>query len=137
MMIERGGDGSGDIQKMQQYAGHIIEYHAQYADRTVATFNASLAAFLVGAGPNAFFGAGGGWGGPGPDGCASWLEDRAEYHKALGEPLGDGKEDPPGVFTRAFKSGTHVKHQPQVGMNGKEHASCIWWADGTTTGNAC
>ena len=49
MMIERGGDGSGDIQKMQQYAGHIIEYHAQYADRTVATFNASLAAFLVGA----------------------------------------------------------------------------------------
>ena len=42
---------------------------------------ATLAAFLAGMGENAFYGAGGGWGGPGPSACASWLMDRAEYHK--------------------------------------------------------
>jgi hypothetical protein len=59
MMMERGGSGVKDIETLQTYAGRIVQYHAQYADRALGTFNATLAAFLAGMDENAFYGAGG------------------------------------------------------------------------------
>ena len=88
-----------------------------------------------------YFGVGGGWDGDGPDACASWLRHYAEYDKPLGAPLADGQQDPStGVWTRRFASGTHKwvnesygRHTPKGGPG----RACIWWADGSTTGDAC
>ena len=76
-MVERGGSGVKDIQALQGYAAQnkTVEFHAQYAEKG-SVFNASLAAFLCGAGENAFYGAGVGWEFEGPGGCAAWLADR-------------------------------------------------------------
>ena len=56
------------------------------------TFANSLAAFLVGMERYAYFGAGGGWDGDGPNACASWLRHRPEYARPLGAPLGRAVE---------------------------------------------
>ena len=90
---------------------------------------------MAGMGPNAFFGAGGGWGGPGPAACASWLLDRPEYHKAVGAPVSEAAESPPGHFRRTFASGTKVLVIDTALKTPRKTVSCIWWADGTTTGD--
>jgi hypothetical protein len=140
-MIERGGAGANDVRNLQYYAGRacglggtpcLVDFHAQYADVLhSAAFNATLAAFLAGAGENAFYGRGGGWGGNGASACASWLEWPAEFDKALGAPTGAAAEAAPGVFTRAFASGTHVYADTNKGGG-----HCVWWSDGATTGDA-
>ena len=67
-MIERGGAGLNDVKNLQYYANRtcglhstpcLVDYHAQYADiYHSATFNATLAAFLAGAGEYAYYGRG-------------------------------------------------------------------------------
>ena len=69
----------------------------------------------------------------------SAVDEHPEYSKPLGEPLGAAKvvagKPPHAIWTRSFKSGTRVF------LNTTDHpkvdTSCIWWADGTTTGNHC
>jgi hypothetical protein len=139
-MIERGGSGLNDVKNLQYYANRtcglfgqpcLVDYHAQYADVThSSTFNATLATFLVGAGKYAYYGRGGGWGGNGEKACASWLERPEEFDKPLGEPLGVAAEVKPGVFTRHFASGTKVYADTSKGGG-----HCIWWGDGSITGN--
>ena len=53
---------------------------SRYADQP-ATFNASLATFLLGMERYAYVGVGVGWGGEGAGACASWLADRPEFHR--------------------------------------------------------
>ena len=138
-MMERGGSGAGDVQQLQALAARtcgpyalpcVVEYHAQYADRDAATFNATIAAFLVGMGQYADYGRGGGWGATGASACASWLQWMPEYDKPLGEPKAVAAEPSPGVYTREFATGT------QVFLNTtKGGGHCVWWSDGTTTGD--
>lgn len=142
-MMERGGSGGNNVEALQGYAkqGKTVEFHAQYAGEKGAVFNATLAAFLCGMGENAFYGAGVGWEFEGPGGCAAWLQDRPEYHRPLGEPTGPATSTHSGnvtVYTRTFKTGTHVMLKPRPpGQRDAQDESCIWWSDGSTTGNAC
>jgi hypothetical protein len=139
-MMERGGAGVNDVKSLQYYANQtcglfktpcLVDYHAQYADVThSATFNATLATFLAGMGKYAYYGRGGGWGGNGAKACASWLEWPAEFSKPLGEPKGVATEVKPGVFTREFATGTKVYSDTSKGGG-----HCIWWSDGSVTGN--
>ena len=139
-MMERGGAGLNDVKNLQYYANRtcglhstpcLVDYHAQYADvYHSATFNATLAAFLAGAGEYAYYGRGGGWGGNGASACASWLEWPPEFDKPLGAPTAVASEPAPGVFTRAFASGTHVFINTTKGGG-----HCVWWADGSVTGD--
>ena len=139
-MIERGGSGLGDVQNLMYYANRtcgarglpcLVDYHAQYADVVhSATYNSTLATFLVGMGKYAYYGRGGGWGGNGASACASWLERPPEFEKPLGEPKGVAAEVRAGVFTREFASGTRVYVDTSKGGG-----HCIWWGDGSTTGN--
>jgi hypothetical protein len=109
----------------------LVDYHAQYAEVThSATFNATLATFLAGAGEYAYYGRGGGWGGNGAEACSSWLEWPSEFSKPLGAPKGVATEVKPGVFTREFATGTRV-----YADTAKGGGHCIWWSDGTTTGD--
>ena len=147
-MIERGGSGDGAIKALQYFAvnfpGQIVEYHAQNADESPGTFNATLATFLLGSGPGAYYGTGHGWGGPGVDACAAWLVNRPEYFKPIGEPTGlatqsnDSTANYSGTWSRAFTSGTKVFLQGvQKGVPARETKSCVQWADKTQTGAAC
>ena len=140
-MMERGGSSLGDVQLLQQLAARscglhgsgepcLVDYHAQYADRDPATFNATVAAFLAGMGKYAYYGRGGGWDGVGEQACASWLEWMPEYSRPLGEPAGPAAQPAPGVFTRSFATGTKVFINTTRGGG-----HCVWWADGATTGN--
>jgi hypothetical protein len=139
-MMERGGDIEHIQAFVRRWPGQLLDFHAQYADRSIATFNSSLAAFLVGMGTYSYFGVGGGWDGDGPSACSTWLRRYPEYDKPLGEPLADGVQSN-GVWTRSFASGTHVwvneSFNPRHTPPGGPGRACIWWADGTTTGDAC
>ena len=63
----------------------FVEVHAYIGDDR-ALYNLTLAAYLIAAGENAYFGAGNTW-----DTCESWLIDYqiTDYQKKLGEPLAD------------------------------------------------
>ena len=131
--MERGGDIEGIKAWGQKTCGPwqkpcLLDYHAQYADRSLEGFNTSLANFLIGASKYSYFGVGGGWGGDGPGACASWLRRYPEYSKPLGEPTGEAtltqgpygscsllgpkpkaRGDTSGcIYTREFASGTKV-----------------------------
>ena len=95
----------------------FVEVHAyigtNQASYTV-DYNITLAAYLVAAGENAYFGAGSTW-----DTCESWLVDYqlADYQKQLGKPASDAlfRNNTAGdvTYTRQFASGTHVMlHMP-------------------------
>ena len=56
-MMERGGSGVNDVKQLQTLGNRscglfglpcLVDYHAQYADRSAVTFGNTLAAFLVG-----------------------------------------------------------------------------------------
>jgi hypothetical protein len=126
-----------DLQALAR-AGKLADIHAQYF-KDMAT-SPHLAAFLIGMGKWSYFGAGSGWDGDGADACATWLKVWPEYSKPLGEPLGPaivlkGNGKIKSIWTRKFKSGTHVF------LNTTDHPKvdtfCIWWSDGSTTGNHC
>eukprot|EP01046_Picozoa_sp_COSAG06_P039209 COSAG06_NODE_4606_length_4106_cov_7.039681_2_plen_250_part_00 len=141
-MIERGGSGDNTIKALQDlsasHPGQVVEYHAQYADRSSGTFNNTLATFLLGMGPGAYYGKGNGWGGPGIDACAAWLVTPPEYFKPLGEAAGLATRAADGTWSREFASGTRVFLQgTKPGQPARETKSCIHWADKTQTGTAC
>ena len=138
-MMERGGSSLNDIRELQSLGTSqcglfstpcVADYHAQYAERDPATFAATLASFLIGAGEYAFYGRGGGWNGVGADACSTWLEWPLEYDKPLGAPAGPAKEGPTGTFARVFATGTHAWVDTSKGGG-----HCIWWADGSSTGD--
>jgi len=140
-MVERGGAGADDVRALQA-AGRggcgpargpcLVDFHAQYAEVAgSATFNATIAAFLAGAERYAYYGKGKGWEGSGEAACATWLEWPREFSAPLGAPAGAAAEPEPGVFTRAFATGTHV-----FANTTKGGGHCVWWSDGTTTGDA-
>jgi hypothetical protein len=106
-------------------SGTFVEAHT-YAGSDVGKFNISLAAFLVGAGENAYFGAGSEW-----SACDDWLIPHAEYAKPLGAPDGDAQQNGT-VYTRTFGSG-----KVSVTLDTAKQAGCVRWGDGSTTGNAC
>jgi len=75
-----------------------------------------LAAFLVGAGENAFFGCGNGFE------MGSWVKWYPQYDYPLGPPMSDGVKGADGEWTRRFKSGTTVHFNP------KSNKGTINWA---------
>ena len=129
-MMERGGAGVNDISLLQELGetSKVVEYHAQYANNQ-ETFNRTLAAFLAGMEAYAYYGAGVGWNGNGESACSTWLEWKPEYTKPLGAPT--AKAVPVGgVYTRSFATGTKCKIDTNKGGG-----SCIWWSDGSETGD--
>jgi hypothetical protein len=116
----------------------------QYADRSLQGAETAMANFLVAVNEYSYFGIGGGWGGPGPSACASWLHEYPEYSKPLGAPLGDaavsnGTDGQP-AYSRHFASGTSVYSgqflPPIPPQRPQNHGACIFWSDGSVTGNA-
>ena len=97
---------------------------------SLVAFNATVAAFLTGMGKYAYYGRGGGWGATGESACASWLQWMPEYDRPLGEPTAVAAEPSPGVYTRAFATGTRVFLNTTKGGG-----HCVWWSDGATTGD--
>jgi hypothetical protein len=116
----------------------------QYADRSLQGAETAMANFLVAVNEYSYFGIGGGWGGPGPSACASWLHEYPEYSKPLGAPFGDaavsnGTDGQP-AYSRHFASGTSVYSgqflPPIPPQRPQNHGACIFWSDGSVTGNA-
>lgn len=147
-MMERGGS----IEAIMSWANKscglwsqpcLLDYHAQYADRNIGTFNQSLASFLVAMYRGAYFGVGGGWGGDGPNACGSWLRRYPEYSKDLGEPLGVARRQQlhnTTAYSRAFASGTKAfvgQYLPPTGRPGHptNMGHCVFWSDGYVTGD--
>jgi hypothetical protein len=96
----------------------------------------AIVAPQVAVGENSYFGAGNTW-----DTCESWLVDYqiAEYQKKLGAPLSDAVLKVALTntsYTRHFSSGTRVALTVPA-VKGAKPTSCVWWADGSRTGNAC
>lgn len=122
-------DWSVDSIKNLIYAGtagfKMAEIHT-YAGADVGKFNLTLAAYLVGVWPGAYFGAGSQW-----SQCDDWLLPHTEYERPLGEPVGPATFND-GVWTRSFNGGA-----TKVVLNSTAGTSCISWGDGYTTGNNC
>lgn len=150
-MFERGGSIPDVIKFGKRRCGLrgtpcLLDYHAQYADRAVSSAEADMASWLIGVSKYGYFGIGGGWGGPGPEACSSWLRRYPEYTRPLGEPVSDAVAtnatgDPSTTqYTRTFRSGTKVywgQHlAPEPATRPRNRGACIFWADGTVTGNA-
>mmetsp|Transcript_24832 Transcript_24832/g.74714 ORF Transcript_24832/g.74714 Transcript_24832/m.74714 type:complete len:368 (+) Transcript_24832:126-1229(+) len=131
--------GLRQIELLQQLGENetFVEVHSYIGDDRAA-FNMTLAAYLVGVGKGAYFGAGNTW-----DTCESWLIDYqlAEYSKPLGEPLGSAQATSlhGGMqYTRKFATGTHVRLWVSNDKDAKTSVqSCVWWSDGSMTGNDC
>jgi hypothetical protein len=120
---------AASIQKVSALgaAGTFAEVHA-YIGGNLALFNTTLAAYLVAVGENSYWGAGAQW-----DACDDWLIPHFEYALPLGAP--DGPATVNGTaYARSFGGGA-VKVALDVG--GKAPTSCIRWAGGEVTGNAC
>ena len=98
--IEFFGPDDKDIQFLQSIVGTFptIEVHA-YIGANIGLFNLTLAAYLIGVGEGAYFGAGSEW-----SSCDDWLIPHAEYDEPLGEPDGPGTVSA-GVWTRTFAGG--------------------------------
>lgn len=126
----------GDI-KLLQFEGRNKRFIAAHMNSMDSNhFNGTLAAFLLGMEENAFIGTGTDWGD-----CNNWVAPRPEWERPLGAPLSPpvfNETGPIVTATRAFATGTHVRLRA-IGL--KVHSefldSCIWWSDGTTTGNNC
>lgn len=89
-----------DIAFLQSVVGAFptIEVHAYIGDN-LDLFNRTLAAYLIGVGAGAYFGAGASWAQ-----CDDWLLPHFEYREPLGEPDGPGVQTA-GVWTRSFAGG--------------------------------
>ena len=132
------------MNKLRALAGSFVEVHATSRG---GNFNLSLAAYLICAAENMYFGAvnigkggKGGW-----RDCAGWSEPLIleKYEKPLGPPTGPGVwQDATCSWTRAFATGTRVEvrpgGRPKGGGGPKQHGeSCVWWSDGSTLGTLC
>ena len=89
-----------DIAFLQSIIGAFptIEVHA-YIGANVDLFNRTLAAYLIGVGEGAYFGAGASWAQ-----CDDWLIPHFEYAESLGAPDGPGVQAG-GVWSRSFAGG--------------------------------
>jgi len=125
--IEFFGPDDADIKFLQSIIGEFktIEVHAYIGDN-LALFNTTLAAYLIGVGEGAYFGAGSQWAQ-----CDDWLIPHFEYDEALGAPDGIGAQSG-SVWTRSFNGG-----KTSVTLDTSSKKSCIKWASGKTTGNNC
>lgn len=125
--IEFFGPDDADIRFLQSLIGAFptIEVHA-YIGANLALFNTTLAAYLVGVGEGAFFGAGSEWAQ-----CDDWLIPHSEYSEALGAPDALGALSGT-MWTRSFAGGATT-----VELDTAAKTSCIKWASGRRTGNAC
>ena len=105
-----------------------IEVHA-YIGSNLALFNTTFAAYLIGVGEGAYFGAGSQW-----EQCDDWLIPHFEYSEILGTPDGLGvSTNNNGIWTRTFNGG-----KTSVMLNTNNKTSCIRWGmSGRTTGNSC
>eukprot|EP00041_Stephanoeca_diplocostata_P030143 m.904777 g.904777 ORF g.904777 m.904777 type:complete len:438 (+) comp23695_c0_seq51:140-1453(+) len=137
-MMERGGTRAQIASWSNKTCGLwgqpcVLDYHAQYADRNIATFNSSITNFLLGVYKYAYFGVGGGWGGDGPTACSSWFRRYPEYKKALGRPHSDAREfnTSYGVaYTREFSSGTKVfagQVRKSLAVSVQVHCAVEWY----------
>lgn len=121
----------------------LLDYHVDHGTASEKTFLSTLATFLLGVYKYAYIGLGAGWSGSGAGACSAWLEPYPEYSKPLGEPLGhyvttNGTYGE--VMTRKFSTGTKVyvgQHVPPAPKGKPSTAgNCIFWSDGTVSGNA-
>jgi len=101
--IEVFGPNEKSIKALQFMAAHGKLAKAHWAGKCTdrAKFQDGLAAFLIGAGEDAFFQCGQGWT---TGSCLTWHQ---EYDKPLGTPISDAIEQN-GLYTRHFSKGTYV-----------------------------
>lgn len=111
-----------DIQFLQSLIGVFptIEVHS-YIGANLALFNLTLAAYLIGVGPGAYFGAGSQWAQ-----CDDWLTPHWEYEEALGAPDGVGALNASsGEWSRSFAGGaTRVTLSTGSSASGSASADC-------------
>ena len=120
------------------------EVHAYVGDNK-ELFELTLAAFLVSAGDNSYFGAGNTW-----DSCDSWLikSQLETYRRPLGDPTAPatckGSFSPSSTFyscARNFSSGTtaiFTFNKSKGNRTDEQFSSCIRWSDGgATSGRGC
>jgi len=98
--IEFFGPDDDDIKFLQSIVGTFptIEVHA-YIGADVGLFNLTLAAYLIGVGPGAYFGTGAEW-----SQCDDWLIPHFEFDEALGAPDALGAYNG-SAWTRSFAGG--------------------------------
>lgn len=95
--------------------------------RDIANFNLTFAAYLIGVGQGAYFGAGSQWAQ-----CDDWLIPHWEYQEALGAPDGPGTKKGT-QWTRSFAAGATTV----VLDTGGAQSACapdtagVWTIDGT------
>ena len=125
--IEFFGPDDSDIKFLQSIIGQFptIEVHAYIGDN-LGLFNTTLAAYLIGVGEGAYFGTGSQWAQ-----CDDWLIPHFEFSEALGAPDALGAQSG-SVWTRSFAGGATT-----VRLDTSAKTSCIKWASGKRTGNAC
>ena len=94
-----------------------------------AIFNSSLESFLLGAGAGDGYGIGFGYD------CATggWLQWSSVLNKPLGPPAGPATNKS-NIWRRSFAAGVTVYTNATPGAEGARLATCITWADATTTG---
>ena len=121
--------------------GLVVEAHVDFCSFNTTTGSAaelsmyrrSLAAFLIGAGPYAYYACTKGWGYH--DGWNRWS---ADYDRPLGAPNGSAVKTKTG-WRRSFASGTQVWLDTDDATDSLWGSSCIRWADGhvTKSGKLC
>ena len=133
-----------DLQAVHE-AGQLSrfqEVHAYVGDDQML-FDLTLAAFLVSAGENSYFGAGNTW-----DSCDSWLimSQLATFDRPLGspsDPICTGSHNPSSSFyscTRNFSTGTSVTftfNSTKGRTKEDQYESCIRWSDGGPPSGVC
>ena len=143
------GLGASLLSDMQLVADTSPRVAAIYQDfgysdyKSFSDYNASIAAFLISMGPNAYWSytrtlsvspravwpnnVAGSWS------CDNWAAvtgHEADYTRPLGAPKGPAMDcDSGGRCGRGFKSGTCAYLDTSNG------SSCVWWADGHITGD--
>ena len=121
-MMERGGDSQSIEAFGKKTCGLfgqpcLLDYHAQYFREPS---DGKMASFLLGVQKYGYFGGGSGWGGPGDNACALWLQQFPEFTKPLGEPKSDM------VNATAPWPGAVCRAGPRRGKNPAVTTGCLW-----------
>ena len=122
--IEFFGPSEASIHELQAGVkqGYLIEAHTHVVDDTGCKspkMESVVAAFLIGAGEDCYFGSGL-WISNGTlDVTQRWCPPL--FERPLGEPAADAVKDEAGVYTRNFSSGT------KVFFNSRTNTGQVWW----------
>ncbi|KAH8068189.1 hypothetical protein JL720_12281 [Aureococcus anophagefferens] len=158
-MLERGGSmldvDAWNSEKTCAGGPCLLDFHAQNAQQSLRNFNSSLANFLIGVHEHGYFGVGGGWSGAGESACDTWLYQYPEYSKSPGAPksdftvakgshglnctLLDDKPSHKDVFLGQYAApafGADADDAVGALLGTSNYGACVFWSDGTTTGNA-